>query len=66
MELPTLKLEAEDIKSKITNVLAPLFIDDSTCTKLVAAFENEIEKGILVFTCRYVYSLDTYGAVQIT
>ena len=53
MELPTLKLEAEDIKSKIKNVLSPLYIDDSTCTKLVSVFEDEIEKGtpVILYIC---------------
>ena len=53
MELPTLKLEAEDIKSKIKNVLSPIYIDDSTCTKLVSVFEDEIEKGtpVLLYIC---------------
>ena len=45
MELPTLKLQAEDIKTKVIDVLSPLYIDDSTCKKLVAVFEDEIEKG---------------------
>ena len=56
MELPTLKLEAEDLKSKIMNVLSPLYIDDSTCTKLVAVFEDEIEKGTQHFYTFIIYS----------
>ena len=45
MELPTLKLDSENLKNKVINVLSPLYIDDNTCTKLVAVFEDEIEKG---------------------
>ena len=54
MELPTLKIEAEDIKTKVIDVLSPLYIDDSTCKRLVAIFEDEIEKGTLIYldTCK--------------
>ena len=45
MELPTLKIEAEDIKTKVIDVLSPLYIDENTCKRLVAVFEDEIEKG---------------------
>ena len=45
MELPTLKLDSENLKNKVINVLSPLYIDDNTCAKLVAVFEDEIEKG---------------------
>lgn len=49
MDLPTLKLDSEDLKTKVLNVLCPLYIDDNTCTKLVAVFEEEIEKGAFKF-----------------
>ena len=49
MELPTLKLDSENLKNKVINVLSPLYIDDNTCTKLVAVFEDEIEKGDFIF-----------------
>ena len=49
MELPTLKLDSENLKNKVINVLSPLYIDDNTCKKLVAVFEDEIEKGDFIF-----------------
>ena len=49
MELPTLKLDSENLKNKVINVLSPLYIDDNTCAKLVAVFEDEIEKGDFYF-----------------
>ena len=49
LELPTLKLDSENLKNKVINVLSPLYIDDNTCTKLVAVFEDEIEKGDFIF-----------------
>ena len=45
MELPTLKLETEVVRTKVIDVLSPLYIDDNNCRKLVAVFEDEIEKG---------------------
>ena len=49
MDLPALKLDSEDLKTKVINVLSPLYIDDKTCTKLVAVFEEEIEQGAITF-----------------
>lgn len=45
MELPSLNLEDDAIKTKVINVLSSLYIDDSTCKKLITVFEDEIEKG---------------------
>ena len=60
MELPTLKLQAEDINTKVIDVLSPLYIDDSTCKKLVAVFEDEIEKGIYLFQSSNRFSTNTF------
>ena len=46
MELPKLNIEDKSLKEKILEVLAPLYIDEPTCRKLVSVFENEIEKGL--------------------
>lgn len=46
MELPSLNLEDDAIKTKVINVLSSLYIDDSTCKKLITVFEDEIEKGM--------------------
>ena len=56
MELPSLNLEDDAIKTKVINVLSSLYIDDSTCKKLITVFEDEIEKGIMFYNI-FLYSI---------
>ena len=47
MELPHLKITDESLRKHVVEILSPLYINEEGCKKLVAVFEDEIEKGTL-------------------
>ena len=61
MELPYLKITDESLRKQVVEILSPLYINEEGCKKLVAVFEDEIEKGTLELNQFWIYKWSLLG-----